>query len=241
MKVMKTLFAIGVLTASFAPQADVGLRFHNEVSPIIVDGEEVGFRVFGTPEYQLEDGTNQIVFRVSKLVEGTTGEREKYNSKPYVMTFNAKDLNLYLAPSGKITRKSHAKAFDEKPTFSLTDESGKQLDYSVEVLPASQGITRDYTKELAKFNKDNGIEVKNFVDSDAANINSTNSAKMIQYWLDKATAEESETFVNWAFANRTVANPQSLEGSKALSMLSHWYSEAGVDQRKQILAWLVSQ
>ncbi|WP_260259128.1 YccT family protein [Vibrio intestinalis] len=253
MKVMKTLLAIGVMTASFAPHAEVGLNFHHELAPIIIDGEEQGFANFTSDsDFTLDNGTNQIVFRMEKLIDGQ-GDREKFNSHAFVLSFTAKDTQVSLKPTMRVLRTTQAQAFNQDPKVALVDKNGKHLDFTLDVLPPSNAIMRDYTAELASFNKEHGITVQSkntaqivaqtasIAPSLAVEPNEIGPESMIQYWLKKASTEESETFVNWAFANRTVENPQGLEGSKALSMLSHWYSEADVNQRKQILAWLVSQ
>lgn len=255
MKVIKTLLAIGVMTTSFAPYAEVGLNFHKELSPVVIEGEEIGFNVFAKSNYILENGTNQVVFRMAKLIEGS-GEREKFNSHAFILTFTAEDTELELKPLKRVLRSNDAEEFNRNPSVALIDDSGKRLDFTLDMLPPENTITRDYEAELANYNVANGITVASpvlatsdvavtvaepqvkFITVDSGEVG---PVSMIQYWLEKASSAETEQFTAWAFENRAIKSPSALAGSKAVEMLSYWYGEAELEQRKQILAWIISQ
>ncbi|EGU44849.1 hypothetical protein VII00023_11644 [Vibrio ichthyoenteri ATCC 700023] len=259
MKVMKTLLAIGVMTTSFAPHAEVGLNFHRDLSPIIVDGEEMGYSLFSSSAQTLDNGTNQIVFRMAKLIENNGGEREKFNSHAFVLSFNAEDIDLRLEPDMRVLRESEGIEFNKNPKVKLVDEGGNNVDFTIDRLPAGDGLMRDYSKDLAHYNKTHGINTGNIAESSVAQVDAAvvatspavkvvtvktgelEPASMIEYWMDKATPAENEQFVSWAFENRSMDKVSPIEGSQALNMLSYWYAEAKVEDRKQILAWLISQ
>ncbi|MGF1908001.1 DUF2057 domain-containing protein [Vibrio kasasachensis] len=247
MKVMKTLIALCITTASFAPHAEVGLSFDENITPLVVDSEESGFWAFSTPKFEVPNGTNQVVFRVAKLVDNGFGKKEKFSSEAFVITFDAQDTKLVLAPDIKITRMIHVENFNKNPKVKLTDTNGEKMDFTIDVLPAILGIGRNYLKELNKYNQVKGIVTA------SSSANSTQSAsfatgqlsggdasQMIAYWAKKATPQELEQFTNWAFENRQEVTLSKLEGSKSLEMMGYWYGEASPAERKLILAWLVS-
>ncbi|UPQ88627.1 YccT family protein [Vibrio sinaloensis] len=248
MKMIKTVGIVGAVITSFAPMAKVDLTFHRDISPLIIQGEEVGFSLFNKSAYQLEDGQSQIVLRVSKLVD-KQGEKEKFNSEVLVVSFDASNEQVLIEPGMTITRKEHATAFDANPSLKITSSTGQKLDYQQAILPASMGVTRDYEKELAKFNKANGIVVPGMVAATAVESQSaiqsaqpSSAQSMVQYWYEKAQPVDKEQFVEWAFANRKQQQLEALDSdSKPLEMMSYWYTEADAGERKAIFAWLVSQ
>ncbi|KII80461.1 DUF2057 domain-containing protein [Vibrio renipiscarius] len=256
MKVIKTLLAIGVMTASFAPHAEVGLNFHRDLSPIIVNGEGMGYALFSNSEHTLDNGTNQIVFRMSRLIENG-GERDKFNSDAFVLSFDAEDIDLRLEPVMRVLRGSDGIEFNRNPKVALVDEAGNHIKFTIDTLPAGKALIRDYEKDLVNYNKVNGIAteqaelavVQAVAATEAApvvkvvtvNTGEVGPVSMIQYWMEKATPVENDKFMTWAFENRALDSVKPIEGSQALNMLGYWYSEAKVDERKKILAWLISQ
>lgn len=243
MKVMRTLIAICITTASFAPQAEVGLNFNSNIVPIVVDNEESGFWAFSKPTFEVPNGTNQIVLRVSKLVDNNSGEKEKFNSDPFVVMFDAEDTDITIAMDAKVTRLIHVEKFNEDPKIKLTDSNGNIVDFKIDKLPAILGLGRDYLKELEKYNEDNNIQIATATKqlAPAAQLSAGDASQMISYWSKKATPIELEQFTNWVFENRQSTQLPELEGSKALEMMGYWYGEASAVERKSILAWLVSQ
>ncbi len=260
MKIIKALVVIGSVIASFAPRAEVNLNFHSDISPLLVGGEEVGYSFFAKPSYAIPDGTNQIVLRVSKLVE-RLGEKEKFNSKTFVLTFDGENEDIFIKPDVKITRIEHAEEFDRSPQFSLKNPAGKVIKYEIAELPNLGGIKRDYAKELTKFN------VKYYPELAAASLTSqasisTKSVKqqiiennvlqvdnvagsepnMFQYWLTQASEEDLVLFSDIVIASRKETSVIIPEGeSQPIQMLGYWFNKASVEQRQQILAYLITR
>ena len=254
MKINKIILAISAMTTSFAPYADVGLHFGHELSPIVVQGEEMGF--FSSPDnFMLENGNNQIVFRMEKLIQSNGGEKAKFNSHAFVMSFNAANVELLLESDMRVLRESESVEFNRNPRVKLLDKNGRRVDFTIDVLPAGNSLTRNYIKELAHYNKVKGLEfipaaatsaVQSTVTTPIAKSASSDDeqvspSSMIEYWVDKASAQETEQFVDWAFDNRSVTQLEPLAASQTLNMLSYWYGEANIAERKQILAWLINQ
>lgn len=255
MKVMKNALIICSAVASFAPNAAVNVEFHRDISPIVVGGEEIGFSVFSKSEYTIPDGVNQLVLQVSKLVE-KHGEREKFNSKAFVLTFDQENTKLFIEPDGKLARVEQAEAFNEKPSFLVTDDSGAKIDFTVAELPSLGGISRDYEKELAKFNAKNNPELvvasTTTTAAVASNIvveskqvskdtSSEEQTNMFGYWLEKANKQEIEQFTQLAFESRNKSDVSiPSDASQPLQMLAYWFNQANNEERKSILSHLVS-
>lgn len=243
------------MVTSFAPQAQVDIKFHRDITPIVIGGEELGFSLFGQSSFELPDGKNQVVFRVAKLVE-RQGEKEKFNSTVLVATFDAQDDEIFIEPGMTITRVEQAEAFNKTPNISFKSKSGNDLNVQQEALPALPGITRDYEKELARYNKNSGIAIATAasVSVDESTLSKPSesvvvqtesdamtSESMVQYWYEKADSADKETFVNWAFSNRKQPDIATLSGNKPLEMMSYWYAEADMGERKSIFSWLMAQ
>lgn len=252
MKVIRSLVVVGAMIASFAPRAEVSVDFHSDISPLLVGGDPVGYSFFAKSSYMLPDGNNQIVLRVSKLVE-KLGEKEKFNSKAFVLTFDQTDQELFIEPNAKIVRAEQAQEFDEAPKFSVKNAQNEEIEFELAELPNLGGLTRDYEKELAKFNKKHHPSLA--VASTASAVSTTevgntstlelvsesSEPNMFEYWLKQASAEDIDQFAQIAFEGRKQASISIPEGeSQALQMLGYWYNKASVEQRKQILSHLIS-
>ncbi|TQP54189.1 DUF2057 domain-containing protein [Vibrio cholerae] len=236
----------------FSVSAAVEIKLAEEISPIVVNGEESGFRISKLSDITLDDGTHQLVVRVSKLVTGQTGY-EKFNSNPLVLTFSATDQRLKLGSVKSITTLADAKAFDAAPMLTLADIStGKAIEVKQDELPRLQGITRDYLKELNAYNKKNNLlPVEQAVAQTAALVvpsqevakadNGPTSVSMIQYLYGEASSAERQEFANWAFANRAEVTQPISTSNKLVDMMADWYKKADKAEKASILSWLISQ
>ncbi|EJB8350422.1 DUF2057 domain-containing protein [Vibrio cholerae] len=235
----------------FSVSAAVEIKLAEEISPIVVNGEESGFRISKLSDITLDDGTHQLVVRVSKLVTGQTGY-EKFNSNPLVLTFSATDQRLKLGSAKSITTLADAKAFDAAPMLTLADIStGKEIEVKQDELPRLQGITRDYLKELNAYNKKNNPALVDaavapaVVAAPVVQANNLASAQtsvgMVQYLFGEASAAERKEFANWAFANRAEVAQPMVTQNKLVEMMADWYKKADKAEKASILSWLISQ
>ncbi|HAS6349960.1 DUF2057 domain-containing protein [Vibrio sp. IRLE0018] len=253
MKMQKLLFVVGVVFASFAPKADVDIDFHRDISPILVGEDLVGYSFFSKDSYQVPNGTNQVVLRVSKLVE-KLGEKEKFNSNAFVLTFTQSDKKISIEPNAKILKVEQAEQFNKTPSFLVKDSQGNTVITQVAVLPSLGGISRDYEKELAKFNAKYYPElvlaqqatvashaVESTSVSNEGNANLPTNEGMMEYWLKQATSEEIELFTELALQARN--HPELIvpeNATQSVQMLSYWFNKATSEERKKVLAYLVS-
>lgn len=193
--------------------AAVQVNLSKDVELLAVNGEEIGLRLFSKSELQLEDGLNQFVVRASKLVRQANGEFEKFNSDPVIITFDAKDQKIQLSPQGDIATTTDADNFNKQPYFTLSSSS-PNIQVEQELLPRGPGITRDYEKEIARFNAQRNITI------DKASKESQFSEKQIDS-TEKATSVGVK--------------------SNSLKVVKDQYLMLTEEERKQFLSWAVAQ
>lgn len=198
---------------SGATLAAVQVNLSKDVELLAVNGEEIGLRLFSKSELQLEDGLNQLVVRTSKLVRQANGEFEKFNSDPVIITFDGKDQKILLSPQGDIATTTDADNFNKQPYFILSSSSNN-VQVEQELLPRGPGITRDYEKEIARFNAQRNIPIGK------ASIESQFSEKQMDS-TEKATSVDAK--------------------SNSLKMVKDQYLALTKEERKQFLSWAVAQ
>ncbi|CAH0534155.1 hypothetical protein VST7929_02063 [Vibrio stylophorae] len=153
MKLIRSTFLMASLLCSFSTFAAVTVKLHQDLEPVLIDGEEVGLLTFGSQrEIELPDGMNQLVVRVAKLVPSTDGF-EKFNSSPVVITFNASNQEILVEPSIVIQRLDQLKRYKANPQMTVKDTDGKPFSVHQGVLMRGKGLMRDYEEELETYNK----------------------------------------------------------------------------------------
>ncbi|MCC4798978.1 VvgS protein [Enterovibrio norvegicus] len=154
-QILKSVLVVGALVP-FVANAEVNVTLHKDVEAVVVNGEELPITVMGKSQFSLENGTNQLVIRLSKLI-ATGSEYEKFKSDPLVVTFTSEDKEIMIEPTRQIMREAQVKDFKQSPSFTMTDQSGKTVSSQQNVLPQGPGFLRDYEKELARFNEKQGV------------------------------------------------------------------------------------
>ncbi|CCN71637.1 DUF2057 domain-containing protein [Vibrio nigripulchritudo] len=208
MKLLYKVLTASAVLLSLQAQADVKVNLHRDLAPVVVDGEEVGFSLGKKSQLVLKNGKNQIVVRVSKLV-AKQGEHEKFNSEPMVVTFEASNTELTLNPTRVITRIEQVGSFEDNPEVEMFDKNGRSYTIEQGLLKRGSGLTRDYERELAKFNQKNGIEIaavaaaSNTVSTSknakiSFNKHSSTALSSLKSDFTKLTAEEKKEFLMWA-------------------------------------------
>ncbi|MGR6834721.1 YccT family protein [Aliivibrio wodanis] len=254
MKMMLKVLVSASLLIPFYSQANVNIQLHRDIAPVAVNGESLGFTLLKKNDLELNNGINQLVVRVEKLVVSEYGEREKYNSVPIIITFDSQDSDLELLTPQEITRTKQSTAFDKKPNLILKNtKTNKEIAIiQQDVLPSAGGITRDYEKEIARFNKKNNIQLGSASVIAIANIDSqkkieplktnhsdSKNTEMLKYWYDKASDTERSVFTDLAFENRkSNINTVKTESSQNLQMMAHWFNESNNSDKKEIISWL---
>ena len=244
MKSFKILLLAGLVSASFQSAADVKIDLNQDVQPVVINGDELGFSLTSKKEFNLDNGPNQIVVQIEKLVQNR-GEYEKYNSVPVVITLDQSDTSLTISPSAKIITTEDAKQFEKQPKFIIKNEHNDVIKVKQDRLEALDSFTRDYGKELAAYNKANNIALAGAASVSATavtlkeDIKTSKPQEMVEYWYNEADQSQKQAFSSWAFQNRKQVSTDLKATGKPSEMLDYWYKKATEEQRSQILTWLL--
>jgi uncharacterized protein YccT (UPF0319 family) len=215
MTLKKTLLA-GLMLAPTLAYSAVNLNVPVDVQMLTVNGQDVGFSSLGFDHKEsvtLNDGVNQVVFRISKVVADGGNKGTKYTSVPMVATFDSSDSNLFIKVPKLITL-SQGSQFNDKPSFSITD--GNQVVSGLEKGKINAGLKfyADIVAEVERFNRsDEPASLKNFqVAKPAAATTTTVTATTTSYSASpdiekfkqdfaKFSKEEKQAFLSWAINN----------------------------------------
>ncbi len=176
--------------------ADVTVSLHRDIEAVVVAGEELPLTVKKKSQFILPDGENQLVVRVSKLVEKGS-EFEKFRSDPLVISFTASNSEVTISPSRMIRLERDIKDFKTNPSVILENQEQVRIAATQEALPRGAGLTRDYEKELIKFNAKRGYS-ESKTEQDVPKQHSVILLKADFLRLDE---NERKDFLKWAIEN----------------------------------------
>lgn len=236
-----TLFISLFVIFTFSAQANINVSLHQDLQLLVVENKNVGFTLFDNNQFSLENGTHQIVVRVSKLVS-KQGEKEKFKSAAIAVRFKANDANLTISPTRTFMRVEEIQGFDKNPLLIATVNE-KSIAIEQQLLKSSGGITRDYAAELkAQGNADyrENVAVVSATPTPIEN-NDASPIEMTQRLFVNASDVEKTHFTDWAFKNRKSFSSALNSDSKTLTMLEYWYKKANTDEKAQILTWIITQ
>ena len=212
----KVVILSSLLAAGFSLPAiaDVKVELSPELTLLAVNGsEDFGEKWYSnTREVNLDDGDNQILVRVEKLIP-QAGDWAKFNSKPMVVSFNANNETVKLSPAFKIDGIQAQNAFEKDPKLDLSTQSGDNVNFNFAVLPGSYSVLTGYEKALTAYNSKQ--ENTEFLPTQ------TQSAPV---------------------ANTTIQNViQSLSGNVEFSAVQSDFLSLSDIERKKFLQWAIIQ
>ncbi|WP_028024739.1 YccT family protein [Enterovibrio calviensis] len=230
-QVLKSVLVLGALVPFFASAA-VNVKLHKDVEAIIVNGEELPMLVMGQSQFSMENGTNQLVIRLSKLI-ATGSEFEKFKSDPLVVTFTSENTDILIESSRQIDREAQVKDFKQSPAFTLTDQSGNSVSSQQDVLPQTPGFLRDYEKELAKFNAKQGITLG--VTSQTASV----VAQAPNEKVSEINPVPVEQMMVSPQKNTSIQRVNGVSSENSIILLQADFLRMSPDQQKHFLQWAV--
>ncbi|PSU32122.1 DUF2057 family protein [Photobacterium lutimaris] len=213
---IKSWLAIATLLASASSQAMVNVSFERDVELLAVNGKALSAFSTAPSKVELDNGPNQLVARVSKLVS-YNGEFKKFLTYPVVLTFDISDADIDVSAGRVIIRDDQIKGFDKKPSLKVTMNGRAYTDFHQGLLPRGTGIVRDYERELLTYNVDNGFAVEektrpsiNYQSATAVTTSSTvaqatespvsagNALILLQADFLRLPEQQRATFIKWA-------------------------------------------
>ena len=155
----KIVILSSLLTAGFSLPAiaDVKVELSPDLTLLAVNGsEDFGEKWYSnTRKINLEDGDNQLLVRVEKLIP-QAGDWAKFNSTPMVISFNGKNETVKLSSAFKINGVQAQAKFEQQPALKLLDQSGDTVNFNFAVLPGSYSVLSGYEKALTTYNSKKG-------------------------------------------------------------------------------------
>ncbi|USD64358.1 DUF2057 domain-containing protein [Vibrio sp. SCSIO 43136] len=202
-----SLFSFHTFAAELIPAKGVAILFAN--------GSET------ESKYQpvaITDGTNQVVVEVNTMV-GNGSKKEKFSSKPFILTFEAGQQDVNLAHP-KIYSIIHAEqVFRTSPEWSLTS-GGSNIAYTSDLLKGKEGLLpySDIAPLVQNYNEQKGLAI------------ATTVAVVAKPQPKLAVKPEVKPEAS--------AVPKA---SEPLSELKKWYIAASDADRKAFRKWVIDQ
>ncbi|PSW63156.1 hypothetical protein C0W54_00665 [Photobacterium kishitanii] len=230
MKLGKKLLLASAMVMAHGAQAAVDVSFAPDVETVIVNGNKTLNLLEKTEDLTLNNGLNQIVVRVSKLVEGQ-GQLEKYRSEPIVITLTTGDQRFEVVPGARVVSSIDVRNFDANPSVKLVTANGSVIDAKMDVLPRNKSgdsstlFGRDYLKDLAYYNQAQGYAFA----GEQPLVEPKTKPKQLVKIESMATAVEPVV----------IAQPVKMVAAE--QELKNIYSQLTPQQRKAFLGWAVTQ
>ena len=214
MTLKKTLLA-GLMLAPTLAYSSVTLNVPVDIQMLTVNGQDVGFSSFGFDHKEtvtLDDGVNQVVFRISKVVADGGSKGTKYTSIPMVATFESSDSNLFIEVP-KLTTLSQGSQFNDEPTFSITDGNQPIPGLRKGKINAGLKFFADIVAEVERFNRsDEPASLKHFqidqpakttiaVAATTASYSESPDIEKFKKDFANFSKEEKQAFLSWAINN----------------------------------------
>lgn len=230
MKLGKKLLLASAMVMAHGANAAVDVSFAPDVETVIVNGNKTLNLLEKTEDLTLNNGLNQIVVRVSKLVEGQ-GQLEKYRSEPIVITLTTSDQRFEVVPGARVFSSIDVRNFDANPSVKLVTANGSVIDAKMDVLPRNKSgdsstlFGRDYLKDLAYYNQSQGYAF-------------AGEEPLVQPKVEPKQLVKIEPKSNVV---EPIAIVQPTKIVAAEQELKNIYSQLTPQQRKAFLGWAVTQ
>ncbi|OIQ25960.1 DUF2057 family protein [uncultured Vibrio sp.] len=210
---LKKSWASVLILAPSLSFASVSIDIPRGVQLLTVNGEDAGYSSLGfdyRDNLTLNNGVNQVVFRISKIVRESGSDKTKYKSTPLVATFNESDTKLFMKVP-KIDTFDQGMTFDSKPEFTLAIEgSDFEPDSLVkDSLNIGFKLMPDMVQEVSKYNQSNEIASLKRFENNTNNIQASTSSKLSANSNYEALKEaylevedkDKKRFLTWAISN----------------------------------------
>lgn len=206
MRLTKTLLASLILAPTLA-YSSVTIDVPSGIQLLTINGKDAGYSNFGFDSKDnivLDNGVNQLVFRISKIVMETGSDKTKFKSQPLVATFNAKDQDVSISVPN-IKTLQQGMEFNSNPTFELMSDSGTLSDVKKDQLGLTFSLTADMAQEVKDYNQTNAVaSLSRYSQSnpEATKVQlDGNAYQDLKRSFKSASYEERKKFLTWAISN----------------------------------------
>ncbi len=198
--------ALAVSAVSFAGN----LSASSAVSFLVLDGHKVTKKT----AMQINDtNTHQVVVEVGGIVKSGSSSAF-FSTDPIILTFKGSTEDIKIT-TPYISSSMQAEQYKKAPTFKITTNSGKQINYKWDYLRGEGFMPNARVKEnLAEYNAGNGVAAVPAFTVSQINplavqnmktkkgkvvVNGENIAEQqLQYWFQQADKVTQKRFLKWA-------------------------------------------
>ncbi|MGF1694994.1 DUF2057 family protein [Vibrio lamellibrachiae] len=215
MKLKQVLLGSAVFI-SMSAFADVTLNLPKDVQLLVINGEDAGYSSFGfdyKENITIPNGVNQVVFRLSKVVNDGGNKMTKFKSKPLVATFDSRDSSLSLdVPNVKTLSAGYR--FNGTPTFDIVAREGTVEFLEKNRLNLLSSFGSDFIQATENFNKSSEVASLAHYKVSPQQSNDMKSIKQVETYKElekgigstvnefsKLSKEQKQEFLSWAINN----------------------------------------
>ncbi len=221
MKFAQKLLLTSAALMPFSALADVEISIPRDVQLMIVNGEDIGYSSFGF-DYQetltVPNGTNQLVFRIAKVVNDGGSKSTKFKSHPLVATFTESDSKLTLK-TPRVTTLSQGNSFNSKPSFTLQENGTDIPSLKIGQIKVGFTIMPDMAQEVKNFNASSepaslrayakstikpaasAQTMNTSTHEGKAKIATASDLESLQILFKQSSEEDRKAFLSWAISN----------------------------------------
>ncbi|KEQ19502.1 YccT family protein [Endozoicomonas numazuensis] len=229
-KLLVATLSLFMITSAWAAEtktkhATLKLPVKSEL--LVLDGtnaKDLDFTVEANKPITLSDERHQVVFQLSDVVTDG-GDRNRFTSKPFILTFHPIAGQRYSIDAPKLKNMRQAESINSNPTSKITlmNAKGESVPFEFATLP-TKGIQfgRNYAADVQKFNRTDSPAAASefsgmgvFAEQNTGFANASQnekiygsaankegdanmSASMLRYWFEKADPATQKAFINWA-------------------------------------------
>ncbi|MCG9726010.1 DUF2057 family protein [Vibrio brasiliensis] len=206
---MKQLFAaVALVLVSSMANAQVTIHTDNRVEILAVNQQINQIPKKAKGDLKIANGHNQVLLRVTAMVDGNGG-KQKFNSNPMVVTFDASNETLLFETPFAIRDQRGVRKFEKQPTVKVTRNGQPVTIITEQIFNQSFALIHDYDAMLEEYNLAGGVAAvsvetptlrnndKLQSDKVSKQDNSRHSGAIQSDFLSMSPAERQE-FISWA-------------------------------------------
>ncbi|WGV99632.1 DUF2057 domain-containing protein [Vibrio sp. YMD68] len=211
---MKKLAILSLALCSAFSYAKTTIQTDSRVEILAVNQEINQIANSGKGDLQIENGQNQLLVRVTAMID-TNGGKEKFNSSPMVVTFDVSDETLLLETPFVIRDQRAVNKYNRDPRVKVTS-SGEAVSITTDVISNETfALIKDYEAMLSSYNQAGG---------QAAIVSSSVAAASIAKPVTLPEIESSKK------QTKPASKPSSLQAD---------FLEMTPEQRQEFVSWAV--
>ncbi len=153
---MKKLAILMCALVSASAFAKVTIQTDNRVEILAVNQVINNVPNVGRGDLQIENGENQLLIRVTAMID-TNGGKEKFNSLPMVVKFNASDETLKFETPYAIRDNRGVNRFNRSPEVKVNSNKGTVKLVTDNITNQTFDLIKDYDAMLANYNREGGV------------------------------------------------------------------------------------